>query len=273
MKLRVPHPRLLPVTITALAALLAVKTVDMVQLATGAVVVDTSVMAAALAATAAADAPAPPARADSARTEAGRPSSPSVAQDRYPATLGAAETAARPTQAPAGAAAPAAAEQGQPAQALIAHVTPSPDPVPPPVGDAERALLQDLRSRKLEIDARDRATSEREAVLSAAEHKLSERIDQLATLQTRLEALDTERKRHDEANWAGLVHTYEAMKPRDAASIFNDLDLAVLLPVLDRMKEGKAALVLAAMQPERARLVTTKLAQQRSQPSAVAAGG
>ncbi len=268
MKLRVPHPRLLPVTITALGALLAVKTVDMIQLATGAVVVDTSVMAAALAATGAADAPAAPARADSAR-----PSSSSVAQERYPATLGAAETAARPAQAPAGAAAPAAAEQGQPAQALIAHVTPSPDPVPPPVGDAERALLQDLRSRKLEIDARDRATSEREAVLSAAEHKLSERVDQLAALQTRLEALDTERKRHDEANWAGLVHTYEAMKPRDAASIFNDLDLAVLLPVLDRMKEGKAALVLAAMQPERARLVTTKLAQQRSQPSAVAAGG
>ncbi len=267
MKLRVPHPRLLPVTIAALGALLAIKTVDMIQLATGAVVVDTSVMAAALAATGAADAPAPPARADAARPSSG------VAQERYPATLGTAETAARPTPAPSGAAAPAAAEQGQPAQALIAHVTPSPEPAPPPVGDAERALLQDLRSRKLEIDARDRATSEREAVLSAAEHKLSERVDQLAALQTRLEALDTERKRHDEANWTGLVHTYEAMKPRDAASIFNDLDLAVLLPVLDRMKEGKAALVLAAMQPERARLVTTKLAQQRSQPSAVAAGG
>lgn len=263
MKLRVSHPRLLPVTITALGALLAVKTVDMIQLATGAVVVDTSVTAAALAATGVADAPAAPARADAAR-----PSFASNVQERYPATLGVADAAAaRTAQVPAG------AEQGQPSQPLIAHVTPSAAPVPPPVGDAERALLQDLRSRKLEIDARDRATSEREAVLSAAEHKLSERVDQLAALQTRLEALDTERKRHDEANWAGLVHTYEAMKPRDAASIFNDLDLAVLLPVLDRMKEGKAALVLAAMQPERARLVTTKLAQQRSQPSAVAAGG
>jgi len=255
MKLRVPHPRLLPVTITALGALLAVKTVDMIQLATGTAVVDTSVMAVALAATAAANPPA----AVPAKAEAIRPPSAGAAQERYPATLGA----------------PASAdvEQAQPAPPLIAHVTPSADPVPPPVGDAERALLQDLRSRKLEIDARDRATSEREAVLSAAEHKLSERVDQLAALQTRLEALDAERKQHDEANWSGLVRTYEAMKPRDAASIFNDLDLAVLLPVLDRMKEGKAALVLAAMQPERARLVTTKLAQQRSQPSAVAAGG
>ena len=189
-----------------------------------------------------------------------------------PVTHGtAAAEAAAPAHGPADAPALPGVEQGPPA--LIAHVTPSPDPAPPPVGDAERALLQDLRSRKLEIDARDQATSEREAVLSAAEHKLSERVDQLAALQTRLEALDAERKAHDEANWSGLVRTYEAMKPRDAATIFNDLDLAVLLPVLDRMKEGKAALVLAAMQPERARLVTAKLAQQRSQPSLVAAGG
>ena len=259
MKLRVPHPRLLPVTITALGALLAVKTVDLVQLAAGSAVVDTSVVAAALAATAAAEATlAPPAHPE--------PSRPPAAAEAH----GAAEAVAV-AHGPAGTPAQAVAEQGPPA--LIAHVTPSPDPAPPPVGDAERALLQDLRSRKLELDARDRATSEREAVLSAAEHKLSERVDQLAALQTRLEGLDAERKAHDEANWSGLVRTYEAMKPRDAAAIFNDLDLAVLLPVLDRMKEGKAALVLAAMQPERARLVTAKLAQQRSQPSLVAAGG
>ena len=263
MKLRVPHPRLLPVTITALGALLAVKTVDLIQFAAGSAVVDTSVVVAAMAATAAAEA----SLAAPAKTEAVRPAvtpeAHAVAAAEAPVTV--------PAHATAGASAQDGAEPGPPA--LIAHVTPSPDPTPPTVGDAERALLQDLRSRKLEIDARDRATSEREAVLSAAEHKLSERVDQLAALQTRLEALDAERKAHDEANWSGLVRTYEAMKPRDAAAIFNDLDLAVLLPVLDRMKEGKAALVLAAMQPERARLVTAKLAQQRSQPSLVAAGG
>ncbi len=263
MKLRVPHSRLLPVTITALGALLAVKTVELVQFAVGAAVVDTSVVAAAAAATAAAEASlAPP-----ARTEAARPAA--AAEPRGAAGTEAA--AAVPAHGPAGAPVQPGAEQAPPA--LIAHVTPSADPAPPPVGDAERALLQDLRARKLELDARDRATSEREAVLSAAEHKLSERVEQLAALQTRLEALDSERKAHDEANWTGLVRTYEVMKPRDAAAIFNDLDLAVLLPVLDRMKDAKAALVLAAMQPERARLVTAKLAQMRNQPSQVAAGG
>jgi flagellar motility protein MotE (MotC chaperone) len=59
------------------------------------------------------------------------------------------------------------------------------------------------------------------------------------------------------------VHVYEAMKPRDAATIFDALDMQVLLQVLDRMQDRKAAPVLAAMQPDRARLATQLLAEMR----------
>ena len=82
-------------------------------------------------------------------------------------------------------------------------------------------------------------------------------------LQARLESLESDRRQHSQENWAGLVKTYEAMKPREAASIFDALDMQVLLQVLDRMQERKAALVLAAMQPDRARLATQLLAEMR----------
>ncbi len=101
-------------------------------------------------------------------------------------------------------------------------------------------------------------------MLSGAERRLFIRVDELTALQARLEALEAGRREHDEANWRGLVKLYEAMRPRDAAAIFNDLDKAVLLAVLDRMKEAKAAPVLAAMLPERARQATTELAQLRN---------
>ena len=68
-----------------------------------------------------------------------------------------------------------------------------------------------------------------------------------------------------------MVKTYETMRPRDAAAIFNDLDQPVLLQVLDRMKETKAAPVLAAMQPERARVITADLAKWRTRGPAVGA--
>jgi flagellar motility protein MotE (MotC chaperone) len=54
------------------------------------------------------------------------------------------------------------------------------------------------------------------------------------------------------------------MKPRDAAKIFDDLDTPVLLEVVDRMNERKAAPILAAMQPDRAREITEKLAAMRT---------
>ena len=108
------------------------------------------------------------------------------------------------------------------------------------------------------MDARDAASAARESLLVAAEQKLSARVVELQALQIKLEALETARKEREDAGWQGLVKLYEAMKPRDAATIFNDLEMPVLLQVVDRMKEAKAAAVLAAMQPDKARDLTAK---------------
>ncbi len=137
-------------------------------------------------------------------------------------------------------------------------------PQEPPVSDAERGLLLDLRHRRAELDRRARMLDQRESVLSAAQARLSARVDELTALQAKLEALESARESHDSANWAGLVRIYEAMKPRDAAVIFDALDMQVLLAVLDRMADRKAAPILAAMQPDRARLATQLLAEQRT---------
>ena len=183
------------------------------------------------------------------------------------------------------AAAPEAMPAAQPAPAPAEPLAPppppppTPPPAPPPISAGERALLFDLRRRSDQLDARAAAVQQREAVLEAAEARLKARLDQLAGLQQRLEALDGARRERDEANWRGLVKLYESMKPADAGAIFNDLDLPVLLPILDRMKAAKAAAILAAMQPERARLATSELAQLRTRANAVpppgkpAAGG
>jgi flagellar motility protein MotE (MotC chaperone) len=134
----------------------------------------------------------------------------------------------------------------------------------PPVADSERTLLLELRQRREELDARDAALAARESVLAAAGEKLSTRVTELQGLQKKLESLDAARREREDTSWKGLVKVYEAMKPRDAATIFNDLETPVLLQVVDRMKEAKAAPVLAAMQPDKARDLTAKLAQMRT---------
>jgi flagellar motility protein MotE (MotC chaperone) len=235
MSIRWPVPRLLPLTIAALTGLLLLKSAEIVRAA-----------------------------APSADTLP--PTAPPAA-----APPAAAPPAAKPAAAPAAAARAAAAPASatKPAPAQEAAATAPSDPPPPPVSEAERTLLQDLRQRRAELDGREAAIGLRENVLASAEKRLSARVAELTALQQRLESLETARRERDEKSWAGLVKVYETMKPRDAAAIFNDLDMNVLLQVLDRMKESKAAPVLAAMQPDRARLATADLAQLRSRRNAV----
>jgi flagellar motility protein MotE (MotC chaperone) len=57
------------------------------------------------------------------------------------------------------------------------------------------------------------------------------------------------------------------MKPKDAAKIFNDLDMNVLIDVMQSMKERKIAPIVAAMDAERARNLTQRLAERQSVPS------
>jgi flagellar motility protein MotE (MotC chaperone) len=234
MTLHLPAPRLLPVTIAVLAALLAVKTIDLARYA-AAVRYDAgaAVMAQARAATPDTPPPAAPAAAKAA-------GSPTAAAPAAPSAVPASPSPASPSPA-------------------------SPSPSPPlAISEGERAILLDLRQRRQQLDARDAALAARESILAAAEQKLEAQAQALTALQKKLQDLEDVRTQREEAGWQGLVKLYEDMKPRDAATIFNDLDMPVLLAVVDRMKELKAAPILAAMNPDKARDVTTGLARLRT---------
>ena len=156
------------------------------------------------------------------------------------------------------AAPPAAAAQPSPAM---------PPAVPPGMTaeeTAERAVLESLRARRLEIERRGEEVAQRELLLGAAERRMGERLEELRALQGRLERTQQARSEREEAGIRQLVRVYEAMRPRDAATILDDLDMPILLQVLDRMREAKAAPVLAAMRPERARAATAELSRLRT---------
>ena len=67
-----------------------------------------------------------------------------------------------------------------------------------------------------------------------------------------------------ESQYKSLVKIYENMKPKDAARIFGELDMAILLPVTERMKERKLAAILAKMNTTNAMALTIQLAQRRN---------
>lgn len=60
------------------------------------------------------------------------------------------------------------------------------------------------------------------------------------------------------------------MKPKDAARIWEELDLEVLLDVAELMKEAKIAPILADMDAVKAKTVTSELRSRRQLPKTLA---
>lgn len=137
----------------------------------------------------------------------------------------------------------------------------------------EIAVLEDLRRRRLALEDRERALAERETLVIAAERRLAARIEELAALQRALEAQDRAAREREEAGWRGLVRIYEQMRPRDAARIFNELEMPVLIEVVSRMRERIAAPILAGMDPDKAKALTAELAHRRTRPGVEATSG
>lgn len=131
---------------------------------------------------------------------------------------------------------------------------------------AEIDMLQDLGARRDQLDARDRAQDLRERLLEAAEARIDEKIAELKTIEETIRAQLVQHDEEKEAVMRRLVKMYENMKPKDAARIFTELDMEILLDVAERMREVKMAPILAAMAVVRAEQITVRLASRRKLP-------
>ena len=144
------------------------------------------------------------------------------------------------------------------------------EPPPPPTSPSERALLERLGERRDELQQRAREIEMRERLLENAEKKLEGRINELKGIEEKAEAAATKRGDTEAGALRNLVTIYEAMKPKDAARVFDRLPHDVLVPVVLQMKPAKMAEVLAVMSPDAAEKLTVALANRAKGLSAEA---
>lgn len=127
-------------------------------------------------------------------------------------------------------------------------------------------LFEDLSARRKDLEGRERELAVREALLKAAEQEIDQKYKELISLRTELQELLVEQSEEEKNRIASLVKIYEGMKPKDAARIFNTLDLDILIQVVAQMSERKSAPIIASMNPDRARTLTMMLMEQKSLP-------
>jgi flagellar motility protein MotE (MotC chaperone) len=127
--------------------------------------------------------------------------------------------------------------------------------------------LQSLEQRRQELEQGERELQTREALLMAAQQEMDRKYQELTQIRGQLEELLEQQSEQEQGELIRLVKIYENMKAKEAAEIFNTLDMDILVDVLGTMSERKASPILAKMNPERAKAVTIMLAERKTLPS------
>lgn len=139
------------------------------------------------------------------------------------------------------------------------------------VSPTEIRMLENLLERRMRLEQWERDIDMREKLLAATELRIDEKINELKVINANIEDLVKQFNAREDEKITSLVKIYETMKAKDAARIFNELELETLIEVLRRMREAKAALIIAKMNSAKAKIVTSELAVRRNLPDVATA--
>ena len=98
---------------------------------------------------------------------------------------------------------------------------------------------------------------------------VKESIDELKKIEGSIRNLLGQHDKQEKKKLLSLVRVYESMKPKDAARIFEELDLNVVVDVAELMEERRLAPVLASMDPVKAKTITIEIRTRRKLPESI----
>ena len=133
---------------------------------------------------------------------------------------------------------------------------------PPSVPPAERAILERLQARRQELEARAREIDIRESLLKAAEKRIESKVEEMKSVESRLSTANGQKGEADSARLKNIVTMYEGMKPKDAAKVFDRLEMSVLLDISTQIAPRKMSDILGLMAPEAAERLTVEMARR-----------
>jgi flagellar motility protein MotE (MotC chaperone) len=153
-------------------------------------------------------------------------------------------------------------EEAKPAPELArAEATANPEPVQG-VSASERAILERLQARRQELEARAREIDIRESLLKAAEKRAEGRVEELKAIESRITGAAAQKADEEAARFKGIITMYEAMKPKDAAKVFDRLEMPVLFEIASQIAPRKMSDILGLMSPEVAERLTVEMARR-----------
>jgi flagellar motility protein MotE (MotC chaperone) len=139
------------------------------------------------------------------------------------------------------------------------------------VSPSERAILERLQSRRQELEARAREIDIRESLLKAAEKRVESKVEEMKAIESRVAVATTQKTDADAARFKGIITMYESMKPKDAAKVFDRLEMPVLFEIASQIAPRKMSDILGLMSPDVAEKLTTEMARRAGTDKSAAA--
>ena len=127
---------------------------------------------------------------------------------------------------------------------------------------SERAILERLQSRRQELEARAREIDIRESLLKSAEKRIEIKVEEMKAVESRISTASGHKSETDAARFKGIITMYEGMKPKDAAKVFDRLEMSVLFEIASQIAPRKMSDILGLMQPEAAERLTVEMARR-----------
>jgi flagellar motility protein MotE (MotC chaperone) len=152
---------------------------------------------------------------------------------------------------------PAAADAPKPDGVVV-----FPDQNPQSVSPSERAILERLQARRQELEQRAREIEIRESLLKSAEKRIEGRVEEMKATEAKISTATGQKAEQDAARFKGIITMYEGMKPKDAAKVFDRLEMSVLYEIASQIAPRKMSDILGLMQPEAAERLTVELARR-----------
>ena len=113
-------------------------------------------------------------------------------------------------------------------------------------------LVRDLRRQEQALALKEQAATTRSAEIQAAQARLDARLAELTALRTAIDARLVQADAARDKEVQGLVQMVEVNRPAAVVPMFQRLEPALAIEVLDRMKRSKAGKLLAALPPDQA---------------------
>jgi len=130
------------------------------------------------------------------------------------------------------------------------------------VSPSERAILERLQARRQELETRAREIDIRENLLKSAEKRIESRVEEMKATEARITTATGQKAEVEAARMKGIITMYEAMKPKDAAKVFDRLEMSVLFEIASQIAPRKMSDILGLMQPEAAERLTVEMARR-----------